>query len=97
MANSKLNDVLKQAKDLGVPKDVIERNIKRASDTKQGDYQECLYEAYGPAGTGFVIEALTDNVNRTAGDVKAAITKAGGKVADSGSVLFSFVRQVRGV
>lgn len=67
MANSKLGDLLKQAKDLGVPKDIIERNIKKASDAKQGDFQECIYEAYGPGGTGFIIEALTDNVNRTAG------------------------------
>jgi transcriptional/translational regulatory protein YebC/TACO1 len=52
VSNSKLNDLLKQAKVLGVPKDVIDRNIKRASDAKQGDYQECIYEAYGPAGTG---------------------------------------------
>jgi transcriptional/translational regulatory protein YebC/TACO1 len=67
VANSKLADLLKQAKDLGVPKDIIERNIKKASDAKQGDFQECIYEAYGPGGTGFIIEALTDNVNRTAG------------------------------
>ena len=52
VSNSKLNELLKQAKVLGVPKDVIDRNIKRASDAKQGDYQECIYEAYGPAGTG---------------------------------------------
>lgn len=68
VANSKLSDLLKQAKDLGVPKDIIERNIKKASDAKQGDFQECIYEAYGPGGTGFIIEALTDNVNRTAGE-----------------------------
>eukprot|EP00879_Flechtneria_rotunda_P025346 GHRR01026925.1.p1 GENE.GHRR01026925.1~~GHRR01026925.1.p1 ORF type:complete len:223 (+),score=46.46 GHRR01026925.1:320-988(+) len=67
ITNSKLSDLLKQAKDLGVPKDIIERNVKKASDAKQGDFQECIYEAYGPRGTGFVIEALTDNVNRTAG------------------------------
>lgn len=93
VANSKLSDLLKQAKDLGVPKDIIERNIKKASDAKQGDFQECTYEAYGPGGTGFIIEALTDNVNRTAGDVKSAITKGGGKPADSGSVMFNFMRQ----
>eukprot|EP00775_Hariotina_reticulata_P002573 gene2573-2875_t len=93
VANSKLSDLLKQAKDLGVPKDIIERNIKKASDAKQGDFQECIYEAYGPGGTGFIIEALTDNVNRTAGDVKSAITKGGGKSADSGSVMFNFMRQ----
>lgn len=93
VANSKLSDLLKQAKELGVPKDVIERNLKKASDAKQGDFQECIYEAYGPGGTGFVIEALTDNVNRSAGDIKSAITKGGGKPADSGSVMFNFMRQ----
>lgn len=69
VGNSKLSDLLKQAKDLGVPKDIIDRNIKKASDAKQGDFQECIYEAYGPGGTGFIIEALTDNVNRTAGEL----------------------------
>lgn len=91
--NSRLSDLLKQAKEAGVPKDIIDRNIKRAADKNQTDYQEILYEAYGPGGTGFVIECLTDNPNRTASDVKNAINKGGAKVAESGSVLFNFSRQ----
>jgi transcriptional/translational regulatory protein YebC/TACO1 len=50
--NSKLSDLLKQARDLGVPKDVLERNMKRATDAKQADFAETVYEAYGPGGTG---------------------------------------------
>jgi hypothetical protein len=73
--------------------DIIERNIKRASDKSQADYSEVVYEAYGPGGTGIIIECLTDNLNRTAGDVKSTITKAGCKVADPGSVMFNFQRQ----
>lgn len=90
--NTALNDALKQAKDLGVPKEILERNLKRSSDTKQGDYQELAYEAYGPGGTGFIVFCLTDNVNRTASEVKPTITKAGSKVAEPGSVLFNFAR-----
>eukprot|EP00197_Chlamydomonas_leiostraca_P013594 CAMPEP_0202859040 /NCGR_PEP_ID=MMETSP1391-20130828/1330_1 /ASSEMBLY_ACC=CAM_ASM_000867 /TAXON_ID=1034604 /ORGANISM="Chlamydomonas leiostraca, Strain SAG 11-49" /LENGTH=269 /DNA_ID=CAMNT_0049538041 /DNA_START=62 /DNA_END=871 /DNA_ORIENTATION=- len=91
-SNSKLHDLLKQARELGVPKDIIERNVKRASDKSQADYQEVTYEAYGPAGTGFIIDCLTDNLNRTASEVKAAITKSGCKVAEPGSVMFLFTR-----
>lgn len=91
-SNSALNDVLKQAKDLGVPKDIIERNLKRSTDTKQGDYQEISYEAYGPGGTGFIVFCLTDNVNRTASEVKPTINKASCKVAEPGSVMFNFAR-----
>ncbi|PSC70937.1 putative transcriptional regulatory protein [Micractinium conductrix] len=92
LANSRLKDALAAAKAAQVPVDIIDRNIKRASESK-ADYAEITYEAYGVGGTGFVIECLTDNVNRSASDVKAAITKGGGKVADPGSVLFNFQRQ----
>lgn len=92
VANARLREALAAAKMAQVPTDIIERNIKRASESKS-DYAEMTYEAYGHGGTGFVIECLTDNVNRSASDVKAAITKAGGKVADPGSVLFNFQRQ----
>ena len=54
---------------------------------------QITYEAYGAGGTGFVVECLTDNVNRSATEVRTAVTKAGGKMADSGSVLFNFQRQ----
>ncbi|PNW86836.1 hypothetical protein CHLRE_02g097550v5 [Chlamydomonas reinhardtii] len=90
--NAALDTLLRQAKDLGVPKDIVERNLKRATDAKQGDYQEITYEAYGPGGTGLVVFCLTDNVNRTASEVKPTVTKAGAKVAEPGSVLFNFQR-----
>ncbi|CAK0785066.1 hypothetical protein CVIRNUC_008271 [Coccomyxa viridis] len=92
-ANARLMEVLKFAKAAEVPKDLIDRNIKKATDKAQADYQEVVYEAYGAGGTGFVMECLTDNVNRSATDVRTAVVKAGGKMADSGSVLFNFQRQ----
>eukprot|EP00890_Picochlorum_soloecismus_P001110 jgi/Picsp_1/19/NSC_00019-R1_-related protein len=91
IANSKLRDILEQAKSAQVPSDIIERNMKKA-EKSGSDYSEMVYEAYGPGGTGFIIEALTDNVNRTAAEVRTAVTKHGGKMADSGSVLFNFSR-----
>ena len=92
IANSKLRDVLQQAKNAQVPQDIIERNLKKASEKNATDFSEMVYEAYGPGGSGFIIEALTDNVNRTAAEVRTAVTKNGGKMADSGSVLFNFSR-----
>lgn len=92
VANSKLKDVLAAAKQSQVPADIIERNLKKGSEKSSAEYSEMVYEAYGPGGTGFIIEALTDNVNRTAAEVRTAVTKSGGKMADSGSVLFNFSR-----
>lgn len=92
IANARLREVLAQAKLANLPNDIIERNIKKATDKNSADYSEIFYEAYGPGGTGFIIEALTDNVNRTASDVRIAVTKSGGKMADVGSVLFNFQR-----
>jgi len=91
--NARLQEILKQAKLVSVPNDIIERNIKKAADAKNAnDFQECVYEAYGIGGTAFVIECLSDNVNRSVTDVKTAVTKGGGKWADAGSVLFNFER-----
>jgi YebC/PmpR family DNA-binding regulatory protein len=92
VANGRLKDVLAAAKQSQVPADIIERNLKKGSDKSSSDFSEMVYEAYGPGGTGFIIEALTDNVNRTAAEVRTAVTKSGGKMADSGSVLFNFSR-----
>ena len=74
----------------GAPKDLIDRNIKKASDKNQADFQETVYEAYGPGGCGFIIEGLTDNLNRAAADVRSAVNKGGGKMAAAGSVAFNF-------
>ena len=92
VANARLRDVLQQAKNAQVPADIIERNLKKANEKSGSDFSEMVYEAYGPGGTGFIIEALTDNVNRTAAEVRTAVTKGGGKMADTGSVLFNFTR-----
>lgn len=82
------------AKAAALPKEIIDRNIKKAGEKAGGaDFSETLYEAYGPGGkTSFIVEALTDNVNRTAAEVRTAIKAGGGKVADGGSVKFGFER-----
>lgn len=92
VANSQLRDALAQAKLAQLPADIIDRNLKKAADKNASDFNETVYECYGPGGTGFIIEALTDNVNRTAAEVRTAITKGGGKIADGGSVTFNFNR-----
>ena len=93
VANTQLARVLADAARLSVPKDLVDRNIKRATDGSQADFMELTYEAYGAGGVGIVIEVLSDNVNRAAADTKAAINKNGGKVAEPGSVLFNFERK----
>ena len=85
--------VLDDAARLSVPRELVERNIKRATDGKQADYMELTYEAYGEGGVGIVIEVLSDNVNRAAAETKSVINKNGGKVAEIGSVLFNFERK----
>lgn len=93
IANARLREYLAQAKVAQVPTDIIDRNLKKASDKNAADYSEMTYEAYGVGGSGFIIEALTDNVNRTAAEVRNAVAKSGGKMADVGSVMFNFNRQ----
>ena len=93
MANARLREYLQQAKVAQVPVDIIDRNLKKAADKNAADYSEMTYEAYGVGGSGFIIEALTDNVNRTAAEVRNAVAKSGGKMADVGSVMFNFSRQ----
>lgn len=80
------------AKINSVPRDLIERNLKKASEKDQADFKEMTYEAYGLGGVGVVIDILTDNVNRSSASVRSAVNKAGGKMADPGSVLFNFKR-----
>ena len=92
-ANPALADLMDEAKGAGVPRDIIDRNVAKASEGAAADFKEAVYEAYGAGGTGFIIECLTDNVNRSVADVKMAITKAGGKWAESGSVAFNFTKK----
>lgn len=93
--NKLLADTIKEAKLNNVPKDNITRAIKKATDGSQGDFKEVVYEAYGHGGTGVVVTALTDNVNRAVADVKTVWKKHGFKQAASGSVLFQFAKKGR--
>ena len=92
--NSKLKDVIAKAKAANVPNDNIDRIIKKAAGEGGADnYEEIIYEGYGPAGVAVVVEALTDNRNRTAGDVRHYFDKYGGNMGQQGSVMFMFSRQ----
>ena len=89
--NSRLRDVIAKAKTNNMPNDTIERNIKRAdSDADVANYAHITYEGYGPNGTAIIVEALTDNKNRTASNVKNAFTKGSGNVGTPGCVSFMF-------
>ena len=93
-ANSKLKDVIAKAKANNVPNDNIDRIIKKAAGEGNADnYEDVVYEGYGPSGIAVIIEALTDNRNRTASDVRHAFDKFGGNMGTSGCVSFMFSRQ----
>ncbi len=92
--NSKLKDVIAKAKAANVPNDNIERIIKKAAGEAGGDnFEEIIYEGYGPSGIAVIVETLTDNRNRTAGDVRHYFDKYGGNMGQSGCVSFMFNRQ----
>ena len=92
--NSKLADVIAKAKAANMPNDNIERSIKRAAgELGDRDYKELTYEGYGVAGSAVIIAALTDNNNRTAGDIRAIMTKHGGSLGMTGSVSYQFERK----
>ncbi len=92
--NSKLKDVIAKAKAANVPNDNIERIIKKAAgDGDANNYEELVYEGYGPCGVAVVVETLTDNRNRTAGDIRHYFDKFGGNLGQSGSVMFIFDRK----
>ncbi|MGN0526043.1 MAG: YebC/PmpR family DNA-binding transcriptional regulator [Acutalibacteraceae bacterium] len=89
--NSKLKDIIAKAKANNVPNDNIERIIKKAAgETGGANYEEIIYEGYGPCGIAVVVKALTDNRNRTAGDVRHYFDKFGGNMGTSGCVMFMF-------
>ena len=91
--NVALQNAVAKARDFSMPKDNIERAIERASASTDGAaFENVVYEGYGPGGAAFVIEALTDNRNRTAANVRAAFNKAGGSLGQTGSVAFLFDR-----
>ena len=90
-ANSRLADVIAKAKAANVPNDNIERAIKKAAGSGDGkNYEHNIYEGYGPGGVAVVVECLTDNKNRTAGDLRHYFDKFGGNLGTSGSVLWQF-------
>jgi YebC/PmpR family DNA-binding regulatory protein len=90
--NPRLRSALQAARSANVPKDNIERAIKRASGGESEAFEEVRYEGYGPGGVAVIVETLTDNRNRTAAEVRAAFSKLGGALGETGSVSFQFDR-----
>src|SRR5271166_5307763 len=90
--NARLRAAVLAARAENMPKDNIERAIKKASGADSETYDEVRYEGYAPGGIAVIVEALTDNRNRTAGEVRSYFTKAGGSLAETGAVSFMFDR-----
>lgn len=88
--NAKLRTIIQNAKGASMPKDRIEAAITRASNKDEKDYEEVVYEGYGPHGIAVIIETATDNINRTVANIRHYFTKAGGSLGTSGSVSFMF-------
>ncbi len=88
--NSRLRAILQNAKSENMPKDNIERAIKKATDKDTSDYKEVLFEGYGPHGIAVLVETATDNNNRTVANVRSYFSKYGGSLGTSGSVEFMF-------
>ena len=92
--NGKLRDLIAKAKANNVPNDNIERAIKKAAgEGDKNNYEECVYEGYGPNGVAVIVEALTDNRNRTAADVRHFFDKFGGNMGNSGCVSYLFSKK----
>src|SRR5690242_17455612 len=90
--NPRLRAAIIAARAENMPKDNIDRAIKKASGGDAESYDEIRYEGYGPGGVAVIVEVLTDNRNRTAGEVRATFTKSGGNLAETGAVSFMFDR-----
>jgi len=91
--NPRLRLAVKEAKSNSVPKDVIDRAIKKSQGGDDDNYEEIRYEGYGPDGVAVIVEAMTDNRNRTASNVRSIFTKSGGNLAETGAVSFMFDRK----
>jgi len=91
--NPRLRMAVKEAKQLSVSKDVIDRAIKKSQGGDAETYDEIRYEGYGPGGVAVIVEAMTDNRNRTASTVRSTFTKCGGNLGETGSVSFMFERK----
>jgi len=92
-ANPRLRMAVKEAKSLSLPKDVIERAIRKSLAGEGDNYEEIRYEGYGPNGVAVIVEAMTDNRNRTASTVRSTFAKNGGNLGETGSVSFMFERK----
>jgi YebC/PmpR family DNA-binding regulatory protein len=91
--NTKLRTVIQNAKGASMPKHTIEAAIKRASNKDEKNYEEIVYEGYGPYGVAVIIETSTDNINRTVANIRSYFTKSGGSLGTSGSVSFMFTKK----
>lgn len=91
--NPSLALAIEKARQANMPKDNIQRSIDRVADKSAAQLEEITYEGYGPGGVGIIVETATDNRNRTLPEVKTALTKNGGTMADPGSVAFQFTRK----
>ena len=89
-SNSRLRAVIQNAKSVNMPKDNVERAIKKASDKTQGDYKEVIFEGYAPHGIAVLVETATDNNTRTVANVRSYFNKCDGSLGTSGSVVFMF-------
>ncbi|AQM60797.1 transcriptional regulator [Clostridium baratii] len=90
-SNAKLRDVIAKAKAANMPNDTIQRSIKKAAgETSSVNFEKNVYEGYGPSGVAVIVEALTDNKNRSAGNIRSAFTKGGGNMGTTGCVGFMF-------
>lgn len=89
-SNTRLRFAIQKAREVNMPSDNIERNIKKASSSDQAAYSEVTYELYGYGGVGIIVEIMTDNKNRTSSDIRIALNKRGGTQANPGAVAFNF-------
>uniref|UniRef100_A0A7N0V7D9 Uncharacterized protein n=3 Tax=Kalanchoe fedtschenkoi TaxID=63787 RepID=A0A7N0V7D9_KALFE len=92
MSNTTLAALIEKCKELDIPKDIVDRNIKRATEKGQEAYIEKVYEVYGYGGASIVVEVLTDKITRSVASVRDVVRECGGKMADPGSVTFKFRR-----
>lgn len=92
-ANSKLRLAIQKAKDVNMPNENIERNIKKAASSDQQDFMEMTYELYGYGGVGLLVDIMTDNKNRISSDIRIATNKCGGTIATPGAVAYNFDRK----
>lgn len=92
-SNPRLRLAIQKAKEVNLPNEVVERNIKKASNVDQADFTEMAYELYGHGGVGIIVDVMTDNKNRVASDMRITTNKRGGTIASPGAVAFNFERK----